>query len=500
MRIKCTCIVWLIFSFTVKANTGDTLGMAKSFIEKGRFRKAEKLLAAYEKAHANDLNILWLHAQTAYWAGQIKKSQTSYQKAINRFPSNYYLKLDYALKLVENGEVERAKPILELYKKYDANNADLKIASARLMYWEGDYKAALQLLNTGSVAKEKPKETQALKEEIRRAQSPWIKLNVDYISDDQPLRVITPGIEAGIYINNQFSPSVSVQDALFKTDTSSSSSPGMLLGNKFQFFKAHCFLNVRGGAVQLPDKTTTGVIGLDVTKISFRHLEIGAQVSRMPYLITVSSLSKKVVPYHFALNAGWNNTASWNGKISGSIDQFTDDDNYMYTIGAWLFAPPFRLPALQFRLGYAYGYSDSKENRYIARESIKTIVSNYLTTKTVSGVYDPYFTPNHQQVHAVLFNMSYNRNKKLELGVNASIAFIGNTNDPYLFLDKTSNNELFVSRGYTKVNFYPNKLDAYLLYKLTAKSSLKATYSFLNNNFYTSHTAGISWIINFWNE
>lgn len=500
MRIKCTCVLWIIFSLTVKANPGDTLSMAKSFIQKRKFRKAEKILDAYEKAHANDLNAFWLHAQTAYWAGHIKKSQAIYQKAINRFPSNYYLKLDYALKLVENGEVEKAKPILDVYKKYDPNNTDLKLANAKLAYWQGDYKTALQLLKTESLIKEKPKETQSLKEEILKAESPWLKLSADYVTDDQPLQVIIPGAETGMYVNNLFSPSVSFQDALFKTDTSSSSSPGIGIGNKFQFFKAHCIFNIRAGVVQLPDKTKTAAGSLDITKVSFRHFETGVQLSRMPYLVTVSSLSEKVIPYHFAVNAGWNNLASWNGRISGSIDQFPGDDNYMYNLSAWLFAPPLRLQAVNFRLGYAYGYSHSKENRYIARESVKAIVANYGTTKTVSGIYDPYFTPNHQQVHAVLCNMSYNQNKKLAFGVNASIAFSGKTNDPYLFLDKNGSNELVISRGYTEVNFYPNQLDAYMLYKVTSKSSLRASYSFLTNNFYTRHTAGVSWIINFWNE
>lgn len=498
--MKCTCIFWIIFSLTVKANPGDTLSMVKSFIQKGRFRKAERVLAAYGKTHANDLNTLWLYAQTAYWAGHIRKSQTIYTKAINRFPSNYYLQLDYALKLVEAGDIEKARPILEQYKKYDPASNDLRLADARIAYWEGDYETALQFLNNESLKKEKQKETKSLKEEILAARSPWLRVNAAYIQDDQPLQVITPEIEAGMFVNNLLSPAVSVYDALYGTDTSSSASLGVLAGNKFQFFKSHCMLSIRGGLVQLPDKTKTGVINAEISKISFKHLEVNAQVSRMPYLVTVSSISGKVVPYHFGLNAGWNNSATWNGKVAMSMEQFANDNNYIYNLSAWLFTPPARLSALQFRLGYAYGYSHSKESRYVARESVKTIVANYLTTKTITGIYDPYFTPNHQQVHSVLFNMSYNQNKKLMFGLNASIGFMGKTNDPYLFLDKTSSNELVVNRGYSQVNFYPNKLDAYIVYKLTPKSSLKATYSFLNNNFYTRHTAGLSLIINFWNE
>jgi tetratricopeptide (TPR) repeat protein len=501
MRVKCIFIfLWIIFSLHVKANPADTLGLAKSFIQKGKFRKAERILSLYEQSHPNDLNTLWLHAQTAYWAGHSKASLNLYAKAINRFPSNYYLRLDYAIKLVDNGEIEKAKPLLDLYKKYDPGSNDLRLVNAKLAYWEGDYATALQLLNNESLKKEKPNETQSLKEEVLAAKSPWLRVNADCMKDDQPLQVITPGLDAGLYVNTFFSPFVSVSNPVFKTDSASTSSVGVQLGNKFQFIKSHCLLTIHGGFMQLPDHTRTGTGGIEITKTSFKHFEITAEASRQPYLVTISSLSGEVVLVRFALNAGWNNTSSWNGRIGGSLDDFNRDNNYIYNLSAWLFAPPLKFRSFRLRLGYAYGYSHAKESRYMARESIKSIVSNYPNNKVVSGIYDPYFTPNHQQVHSVLVNVSYHWDKRLSLGLNTSIGFIGKTDDPYLFLNKSSNNELFIDRGYSTVNFHPHKLDASVLYRVFPKCALKATYSFLTNNFYTRHAAGLSLIINFWNE
>jgi hypothetical protein len=40
-----------------------------------------------------------------------------------------------------------------------------------------------------------------------------------------------------------------------------------------------------------------------------------------------------------------------------------------------------------------------------------------------------------------LLNLSFKPTKKLEVGANASIAFAGNLDNPYLFLDKNSTNE-----------------------------------------------------------
>lgn len=501
MRIKCICIfTGIIFSLLVKANPSDTLSLAKALIGKGKFRKAEKILAVYEQTHSNDLNTLWLHAQTAYWAGYNKTAQRIYTKAINQFPSNYYLKLDFARKLAENGESEKAKPLLELYRKYDPSSNDLRLINAKLAYWQGDYATALQLLNNESLQKDRTHETRLLKEEILAARSPWLNVNVDYLKDDQPLQSVTPLLEAGTYVNKLCSPSISLGLPLFSTDTSAAASPNISLGNRFQFFNTHAEITIRGGLVQLPDRSKTGIGSIEIKKTSFKYFQLAARIARQPYLVTVSSLSRQVVPFHFAGSAGWNQPSSWSGRVSLMMDRFTESNNSIYYAGAWLFTPPLKAPGLEFRLGYAYGYSHSKENCYIARESINTIVSNYLNHKTISGIYDPYFTPNHQHVHSVLLNISSDRNKKLVFGVNASIGFMGKTNDPYLFLDKDSDNNLFINKGYSTVNFYPNKVDAYVWYKLFSKFSIKATYSFLSNNFYKSHTAGISLIINFWNE
>lgn len=501
MKLKYCCIFLLLFlSYTIKAsNESDTLQIAKSLIQKGKFKKAEKILAAYERSHPQDLNAMWLHGQTAYWAGYYRTFNLVYKKAMARFPSNYYLKLDYALKLVENGDVKQAAPLLEAYSKYDPSSNDLKLVQARIAYWQGDYKRALQLLKNESLVKEKQQETEILHAEIKAAQSPWLKINADYLQDDQPLQVITPALEAGTYLNAFVNPSISLSNGSFKTDTTSSSAQRISIGNKFNFYKAGLVVVANAGFAKLPNKARTGIGGIELTKTSFKYLQLSGQASLQPYLVTLSSISETIVPYHFALGAGWNNLNSWNGKLAWSMDTFKDK-NYIYNVSAWIFAPPLRLASLQFRIGYAYGYSTSKENRYVAKQSVTEIVKVYGKTTTITGVYDPYFTPTNQQVNAALVSISYSKGKRFVGGVNASIGFIGYTDDPYLFLDKNKSNEVYVNRDYSHINFYPNRVDAYILCKITKKASLKASYSFLNNNFYTCHTAGLSLLMNFWNE
>lgn len=491
----------LIYSNIYAANTEDSLNNAKSFIVSGKYKKAEKLLSALHTSHPDDLNILWLYAQSAYWAKHYKIFNAAYTEAMKKFPDNYYLKLDYGLKLVENGDIEKALPLLEIYKRYDSGNTDLKLAFAKIQYWQGNYDEALQTLSYIPLDNEKSSEALQLKYEILTAKSPWAKLNCTYLSDDQPLQAISPKLEVGRFFNSNFSPYVSIATPAFMLPTASKFANSISIGNKFNFFKSGVAVNVNGGFIQMPDKTNSWTGNVELSKTTFKYLQLQAQATYQPYLITLSSIDTAVVPYQYSVGVGWNNQNAWNGKVIGNINQFSSDKNYVYAIGGWVFAPPLKFSAFKLRLGYAYGYSSSKENRFAAKSSLQEILANYDPENTsIKGIYNPYFTPTNQSVHSGIFNISYNPRKKLAIGANANLCFIGTTHNPYLFLDKNTQGETYIDRGYSTVNFYPKEISAFVFFQLTNKLSVKADYTFLQNNFYTSHTAGLTLKASFWNE
>ncbi|HET6225018.1 MAG TPA: hypothetical protein VFF27_01985 [Bacteroidia bacterium] len=489
-------ILLVVFSFQVLKADNDTLSIAKTFIQQKKFTKAERILKIFEKNHPDDLNTIWLYGQSAYWAGHYKTFRKIYERAMLRFPSNYYLKLDYALKLVENGDLQKAKPLLELYKKYDANSADLELAFARIAYWEGEYSLALKRVDSETLKKEKHQEAQELREEILTAQSTWIRVGVDYLNDDQPLQCIAPVIEGSKYVNNLCSPVVAFQPLFFKTETTTYTAPKLTIGNKFNFFKMGLQVSVNIRFIRLPDNSNQLCGSVELVKTYFKHFQIAASAARQPYLTTISSLTNTVVPYHYDFSLGWSNPKSWNGRLFGIYDQY-NDNNYIYNIGAWVFAPPLKLADFQFRIGYAFGYGTSKENKYVPKETLKTIMSN--PQKPVEGIYDPYFTPLNQQAHSGLINITFQPNKKVMLGVSGSIAFAGSIDAPYLFLVRNKNKPA-VNKDYSHTKFYPNKIDAFIMYRIAKKVSLKANYTYLENNFYTSNVVGLSMILNLWDD
>ena len=136
-QFKCVFTILLIIFFkNIQASDKtDTLSYAKTLLQSREYKKAEKVLSSLATAHPDDLNILWLYGQSAYKAKHYKLFERVYSNALQKFPSNFYLKLDYAIKLVDAGDIYKALPILEMYKQYDAASADLKIAYSKIPYY-----------------------------------------------------------------------------------------------------------------------------------------------------------------------------------------------------------------------------------------------------------------------------------------------------------------------------------------------------------------------------
>lgn len=498
--IKYTILIFsiLFLSNGVAAQSIDTLTVAKQLNSKGKFTKAENLLRQYVHENKQNLNAHWLYAQTAYWAHHFRTFNNAYKEATKYFPENYYLKLDYALKLIENGDIKKALPVLETYAQYDSISTIVKMSRAKIEYWQGDFNSAIATLQSKSYEKEKNNESAELMREILVAKSPWLKINFNFLSDDQPLKSYMQSIEAGIFVNTLFAPNITLNIPTFDNGVTTKYGGALSIGNKFNLIKPHIAANINAGYMILPDKKSTWTGTIEVTKTSFKYLEFQLRLSHQPYLTTLASISNSVVPYQYSISAGWNNPKSWYGKISSSVLNFTNDKNYISVLNGWMFAPPIKIAVIKLRIGYAYGYSSSRENRFISKVPLSEIISNY-TDGNITGIYDPYFTPTSQKAHSAVLNVEGNVHSVV-MGANANIGFLSTTKNPYLFLDTDNTGAIFINHDFSSIKYYPQEISAFALYRLTNKISIKGEYAYLKNNFYQSHGFGLSLKINFLNE
>jgi hypothetical protein len=487
-------IIFLSFnSLTAFSQTKkDTLEMAKQYISKGDTKQSIVLLNTYRQTHSHDLNTVWLYAQAAYLNHDFKLCRTLYDNTLEMFPANFYLKLDYANKLIEMKEFNKADSVLKSYEKYDSTSTGLNFTLAKKNYYEGDYKASTAEIK--NVLKQDGSNIAAysLLKDIYEANATWLKIGAGYQSDDQPLQSITPQISAGTYLSKTFSPFVNYSAPLFTRDDQHFTAQLLQAGNVFHFFKADLLIKASGGVVEFPSNNQyawTGDLLLD--KIFARHLELNAEVSHQPYFATRTSLDTNVLAYNYSLSIGWNNTDSWNGKISFNNSYFNIYNNNVYSLSGWIYAPPLRFSDFKMRIGYSFNYSDANKNLYTG-EPIEDSFA-------IKGFYDPYFTPNEQIINSLLASIDY-KIKNFEAGIHANAGVYAENMNPYLFFNTLDNGETFIQKGFAKTDFSPLQIDAYGLIHLNENILLGLNYSYTHNIFYTSNYAGISLKINFVHE
>jgi len=196
-----TAIIIILPLISFPQNKADSTAKARNLFDSGEYKKSGDLLKELNKDYPDDLDIHWLYAQSVYWSKRFSKSMMIYEEAIRSHPDNYYLILDYGIKLVDIGELKKAKPLLEKYLTYDSLGTDALIALAKLAYWQGKYKMALTA--TDKVLSFQPENSRAkgLQDEIILAKAPWIELSTEVMQDDQPLISYTPLLEMGFSKN-----------------------------------------------------------------------------------------------------------------------------------------------------------------------------------------------------------------------------------------------------------------------------------------------------------
>jgi tetratricopeptide (TPR) repeat protein len=499
--------VSLFFSFLLQGTfshsqtVSDTLNIAKQLRAKGKIHKSFSLLKKTYANHPNDLNVAWLTAQTAFWANRIGKSKHLYEKAIKSNPKNLYLQLDYAKILVNCDEFEKAGHLLKVYLAYDSTNSQALTALAKIFFWRCRYQDASLLVTKSLKQDPKYQDAFSLYKEIALARSPYLKFGAGYGTDDQPMQTVSIMLGGGLYFNALSALRFTFQAPFMIRDGKTANAFIFQAGNTSFISKANLTINVDAGVMRFPYKSSyTWTGNLSIDKIFLRHLVLSVSAQKIPYFATRTSVDTIVIQNHLAGSVGWNDQNSWNGQAAVEASTYPMDHDLTYTGYAWVFVPPVKFSVFQFRFGYGYNYSNSKKNRFVSEKSLSEIISNYDANTKIAGIYNPYYTPNDQQIHSFLLAITGHLLKWMDFSINANAGFYATTQAPYLYLDKDETNNTILKTGFATTRFYPLTVHLQVLMKVSEQIHLQVEYTYMSTYFYTSHYAGIGLNIRFPNE
>lgn len=478
----------------------DTLNRAKMYFEQKDFEKAAKLFEALNKNYPGNLNIQWLYAQSLYWSKEFSKSQKAYEEALAWHPENYYMMLDYALKLVDIGETQKALPFLNKYLKYEPEAPDVHNAFSKIAFWNAEYDVAQKENN--KVLSTEPKNGDALdlRKYILQAKSPWLNINGYYNKDDQPIEKIFPAFEYGVWLSPLANLRVKFSSPFYKESGNNFNSQLLKFGNKFIFPKEDFDLYLEAGVVNLPDKKLSGTGELNLNKKFMRNLKLNLTALHKPYLYTPGNLDSSLMQMNFSVNVDWSDNESWQGHAGFGVDHFYSDGNYVYNTNAWILTPPLKYSTMEFRAGYGFNFSDSKENRYVSKLPLQDITKNWNENLYIEGEYIPYYTPNKHNVNSAIISILVNLMHNMSLSLRGNFGIYANARNPYLYLNNDEEGNIIISRGFVNEKYNPFETNASLNLLTNDNLSWKLEYNYLKTFFYKSQYAGLSVKIFFFND
>jgi len=492
MKIIILLLVFL-FAQTLKAQTfsqADTVEYARTKVYAKDLVSADQLLTAYT-AHHREVNGMRLHAQVLYWSKFYDRADEMYRRAIAAFPTLAVLKLDYGRFLYELGKGRQAQVVLEQCLAQDSLQAEANLLVARLAYQEGHFAAAESRAQL--ILKQYPgnADATALLTELHQARAPYLRLGSRYTADDQPLQALSDELESTWYRSWLFAPTLRVQHTYFNLPALARNSVWLQAGNTMRLNRTGLTLNAQGGLfrAQLSSGTwrPTGSILLTQKVASYLYFDLSAE--HKPYQRTLASLRCLTPLMQNVTSAAirLNKSDQWLGKATYERQTF-GDNNKVQTAYAWLLAPLLTGKLARLQGGYALSYATTDRSTY---SSVKTLDEIVATNAPVEGYYGPYFSPRNQIVNSLLGSFKLTPPWKLEFSGQASVGVLAKADNPYLFLNKSASNELFVERGFVRTSYHPLDLQLACQVKISPAVSLTADYTYRKLFFFTSQQAGL---------
>jgi tetratricopeptide (TPR) repeat protein len=483
-----------VFLLTASAQTSqDSINIAVKLKEAGKHKESLAILVKLYSDHPSDLYVTWYYAQFSGISGDFQLSYKLYENAIHLQPENMAIQLDYGKTLVNAGEVDKAEWMLNSVLEKDKNNVEAWYYLGKVYYWQGRFNESEKLLS--NLDKTSPGRTDAaiLLEQVRGDIAPWVQVQASLSHDDQPLNILNPGIKGGKYFSSLLCPDFELNTPYIRVKNKNYFFQGFKAGNTFHFRKAGTKLYLSAGVFDNSEKQKLFITGdFRIEKTLLKKLILSTEFQRIPYYFTKGSLDAALMENHFSASLEWNNPNKWNGKLNFEHGIFSSDQQSVSAYSGWVFAPKVMLEKFDFHFGYGFNFSNSDVNNFTATRTIEKIVNSGNSTSALEGEYNPYFTPRKQQIHSLLVTMNTKISKSFSLKVGCNLGIYAKSLYPYLYLDKNSDDDYYIAKGFDETKFNPFEIKTHIDLKLTKSLLFSTDLNYFHSIYYSGEMIRLS--------
>ena len=413
--------------------TTTIVRQAERLRDEGQLGKAADLLRAHLARQPDDGEAARVLAQTLYWLHDVAGARSLYVDSMKRHPEDTTLRLQFGRMLLETRAWSESRAILTPLRNRPATRTEATLLLGTLAYWEGDLTAARRLFVDVLTTQPTHAEARRQLEEIESISAPWIRLSAGVRHDDQPLDRLSGGVEAGWYATPLVPITIRTEPVAFRDEDSTTtrlwsteaSVRGYAPRSRLEF-------DMGGGVLTRPGQSTSdGWVGHGSLGVRFAPtVVLRGTVERRPYLHTPESIASPVTVRAARGVLGWTDPRGWLAE-AGIERQFYDDDNAVTASYAWLLAPLVHRRRGDFQVGYAFGYADADESRFVLATPVQPVPPSN-PRFDLTGRYVPYFTPDDQRTHSIAVAGSVRGASGANLSVNASLPIHATEKAPQL--------------------------------------------------------------------
>lgn len=463
----------------------DTLILARHLAIEQKLQEASALLSAYSQLYKNP-EALQLYAQILYWQKDFKAARTEYEKAMLLFPDNAHISFSYGKMLFEKNRFQKAGRLLRAIPEQSAEHKAAITMLAYIDLWSGKIKQAAQKaawLQSRDSANADAAEIQKL---IHYYTTPYLSLDGSFYQDDQPLRRGGTELESGVFTSWALAPYLRGVFYRLENGDLYNNSAWILAGNKMQMAAGKTQLEYAAGIFRANNFSQHAIWKLKLMQKISGSLSLDASVEKRPYQYTLASIKN---PFLFQLTESglnFDKKNRWLGRAA-IYNQGFEDHNNVYTVYFWLLAPVVHKNNFNLKAGYAYAFSNSSWNTYMAKNNIPVPpVSNV----KVQGEYDPYFTNKDQHVHSLLAAIKIPFTNTTTVSFNVNYGFSARASQPVLYAERPvpGPGPVTIHKKYEDYRYNPVELTGDLQLKLSEKLYLSGKYLYSSLIFFNSHT------------
>ena len=448
----------------INLSKDDLFNKTKQLISNKEYKKASKLMRINYARFSDNFEINWLYAHVFWLNNKPTKAKTKFRKAYSINNNNKELQLDYARFLYQNGKTRELEKFLKQSNNYETKDAEYLLMQANSNFWKGDIKKAKEKIKIINETYPNSDITKKLEEEIEDLTAGYIRTNFEYQTDSQPLNYFGTHIKIGEYVSRYLNPQLEISNYNFSPQKESALIVN--LKNEIYFDRIKLSATINGGIYANNSDKTDWIGGLSLKKSLFDKTSLKLGYIKNALFSTIASTT-----FNLTQQTGFAELEHENKYVifnAGFNHNFYDDGNYINSISSWILSQPLKVYKFSFQFGYGFNYTDAKDILFIYDNNGE-------------GVYDPYFTPEEQQIHSGLFILQYTPTKDLTIKGKLNYGIEAIVQNPYP-VEVAPNN--FEIGGFYEAPFDYMDIEGSINYNFSKKFSVNATYIFQETFFY----------------